>query len=270
MSDRPIPEYRVLLTVDVEDYSSRTDGEQRTLQSALGATIDAAADAAELNRQEWLRQLGGDGVFAILPPGTDVTRLMDVFVRETDAALGAYNRRRAGETWSQMRLRMAVHAGPVHVDGATGWPGQHVVQPARLRDSDPVRVALRALPAADLAVIVSSEIYRDYITQGPGVPRPNEFRAVRVEVKKQAYVGYLYVPRFDVHRLDELTPYNVDDDEDADPGRSPEDAKPPAPGSGPRPEGVAGRDVIGSISNVVHDQGRIYQSGRDMRIGPEH
>lgn len=34
-----VPEYRVLFTVDVEDYSSRTDAEQRTLQAALGRIL---------------------------------------------------------------------------------------------------------------------------------------------------------------------------------------------------------------------------------------
>jgi hypothetical protein len=109
MKGSPVPEHRVLITADIEDYSSRNDAEQRVLQSALSAALDAAADAADLDRRSWLRQVGGDGVFAVLPRGTDVAALMDVCVRELDAALGAYNRRRAGDHWTRMRLRLAVH-----------------------------------------------------------------------------------------------------------------------------------------------------------------
>ncbi|KAB2339644.1 hypothetical protein [Actinomadura rudentiformis] len=207
MHDHPVPEYRVLFTVDIEDYSSRNDAEQRTLQSALSQMLDDAADSAELNRQAWERQHGGDGVYAILPAGTNVTPLMDTFVRELDAALGSYNRRRHDVAWSRLRLRMAVHIGPVHLNGAMGWPGQHAVQPARLRDSKPLRAAMGALSEADLGVIVSSEIYRDYITQGPGEPRPTLFRPVRVEMKKQSYTAYLYVPRFNLHNIEALAAY---------------------------------------------------------------
>jgi hypothetical protein len=54
---------------------------------------------------------------------------------------------------------------------------------------------------------VSREIYHDYISQGPGRPRPNAFRPVRVAAKKQEYLAYLYIPRFDVQDLAELDPY---------------------------------------------------------------
>ncbi|WP_433472726.1 hypothetical protein ACQPZP_28100 [Spirillospora sp. CA-142024] len=226
-----VPEYRVLFTVDIEDYSSRTDAEQRTLQAALGRILDDAADVARLNRRAWQRQDGGDGVYVVLPAGTDTGPLMDVFVRELDAALGSYNRRQAEETWTRLRLRMAVHIGPLHLDGATGWPGQHAVQPARLRDSDPLRVAMRELPEADLGIIASSDIYRDYITQGPGHPRPTLFRPVCVAVKKQVYRAYLYVPRFDLATVTALGPY---DPEDGTEGGDPGPAFPPLP---PYPHG---------------------------------
>lgn len=236
-----IPEYRVLFTVDIEDYSSRNDAEQRTLQSALGRMLDDAADTARLDRHAWHRQDGGDGVYVILPRGADVGRLMNEFVRELDADLGAYNRRRAEETWSRLRVRMAVHVGPVYLDGAMGWPGRHAVQPARLRDSEPLRAAMRALPHADLGVIVSSEIYRDYISQGPGRPRPTEFRAVRVVMKKQSYLAYLYVPCFDLDDVAELAAYApAEGAEGGEPPsaapRRPQAAEPPGTPEAPAPE----------------------------------
>lgn len=264
MNNRPTPEYRTLLTVDIEDYSSRTDAEQRGLQSGLMTALVLAADAAELEREQWVKQPGGDGLMALLPPGTDVERVLDVFVRRLDAELGSYNRLREQPTWSRIRLRLALHTGPIHVDGEFGWPGRHAVLPARLRDSKPVRVALAARPEADLAVIVSAEVYDDYVTQGPGHPRPSEFRAVRVEEKRQSYVGYLHLPRFAIYEITELVPYAVPEQGRSD-STTPTTARPQT--RTPKPTGgiTAGRDVIGRMSNRVHGGGDLNIGGGSAR-----
>jgi hypothetical protein len=188
---------------------------------------------------------------------------MDVCVRELDAALGAYNRRRAGDHWTRMRLRLAVHVGPIHLDGATGWPGQHAVLPARLRDSAPVRTALAELPDADLAVIVSTDVYRDYITQGPGEPRPSDFRPVHVRVKKQAYDAHLYVPRFDVHDLPIPDEQGTAESDVEEPHRAP---PPPATG---REAPAVGRDYIVTQRNEASGSGTTQVAGRDFYMGRE-
>jgi hypothetical protein len=275
MSESVPPEYRVILTIDIEDYSIRTDTEQQALQGALISALNGAADVAELDRQAWLTQFSGDGVFAILPYGTDVTRLMDRFLRELDARLGSYNRRRHEQAWTRMRVRLAVHAGPVYLDGPTGWPGQHVVLPARLRDSEPARTALAACPGADLVLIISSEIYRDYVTQGPGHPRPTEFRTVSARVKKQSYVAHLLVPGSDVHAVAELARFDVSD---APPGKSGpaggadgnEAARasqdlPPRRTEAPGGVRAGGNAFVGNNYSVTGGS-TLYQAGHDIRL----
>ncbi len=265
-----------MLSADIEDYSGRTDAGQRQLQTALAGVLKAASDAAGLKRQDWWVQVGGDSVFAILPPGTDVARLMDRFVREINAELGGYNRRRSGEAWTRMRLRLAVHAGPVFLDGRTGWPGQHAVLPARLRDCEPVRAALAALREADLAVIVSGDVYRDYITQGPGNPRPTEFREVLAQPKKAAYVGHLIVPGFDVHAISTLAAYDLPDvspsqaEERSPAGGERPAARPPAAASWPTSPATPGRDVVNGDKNRVSGGGSIYHAGRDITVSGGH
>lgn len=277
MSEHPVPEYRVMLTTDIEDYSIRTDVEQQVLQGALIRALDEAADVAELNPDGWLRQFSGDGIFAILPHGTNVTRLMDRFVRELDAALGGYNRRRNEQAWTRMRLRLAVHAGPVYLEGPTGWPGHHAVVPGRLRDSDPVRAALAACPGADLALIVSSEIYRDYVTQGPGNPRPAEFRTVLARVKKQTYIAHLLVPGSDVHDIAALARFDTSGTPPAGPspdgdGHVAAPARPdPSPQSGEVPDAVrARRDVVLGDVNKVRGGGSVYRAGRDIHLPTDY
>ncbi|GAA2672113.1 hypothetical protein GCM10010412_051970 [Nonomuraea recticatena] len=140
---------------------------------------------------------------------------------------------------------MAVHVGPLYLDGAAGWPGQHAVQPARLRDSTPIRAALETFRDADLALIISREVFRDYVSQGPGRPRPSEFREVAVKEKKQSYQAYLHVPRFDVHDMATTPP-------------SPPDGESPLPLS----------STIGSMKNQVK-RGNINISQRDMHVTPD-
>jgi hypothetical protein len=239
--------------------------------------LDDAAGVAELSREKWRVQLGGDSVFAILPNGVDVTRLMDCFVRELDVALGAYNRRRAGQAWTRMRLRLAVHAGLVDLAGETGWPGQHAVLPARLRDSEPIRAALKACPNADLAVIVSADVFRDYITQGPGSPRPTEFRAVLAHGKQETHTAHLYLPGFDVHSISALERFDVPnvrpstgsgDSRTSDQGHDESERAVPSATSEPsRSRRVsAGRDVIGGARNTLCGSGTIVNVGRDARL----
>jgi class 3 adenylate cyclase len=288
MHNRTVPEYRVLLSIDIEDYSKRTDAEQCALQEALACIVSEAASQADLAHGEWRTQINGDSIFAVLPAGTDLLRLMDVFVRELDAGLGGYNRRRAANAWTRMRLRLAVHAGPVHLDGPTGWPGQHAVLPGRLRDSQPVRIALRALRDADLAVIISADVYRDYITQGPGEPRPSEFRTVVAEGKDgnsgqaaEKFQAHLFIPRFNVHTVAALARFNVPDTHTAGrqepPPANDRTGSPPAGGCAdsrpprqPTTHVLAGRDVIGRDRIQASGNSRVYQAGRDMTLGADH
>ncbi|MEU0482417.1 hypothetical protein ABZ260_24925 [Streptosporangium sp. NPDC006013] len=205
-----IHDYRVLLTADIENYGGRTDAQHGTLQVGLVTVIDTAADRVGLDRQSWEIQVGGDSLTHVLPaePGPLVTipLLLDRFVTEMDLAIAAHNSRRADPTWARMRVRLAIHVGPLYLDGAAGWPGQHAVLPARLRDSTPVRAALDTFRDADLALIISREVFHDYVSQGPGRPRPSEFLEVAVAEKKQEYQAYLYVPHFDVHEMGIPTP----------------------------------------------------------------
>jgi hypothetical protein len=272
MSMPAVPEYRVVLTADIEDYSQRTDAQQGAVQTALALLIDEAAEAAELRRQKWDVQVGGDSVSAVLPVGTDLSRLMDEFVRELDAGLGGYNRRRTGPAWTRLRIRLAVHAGPLRPDGATGWAGQHAVLPFRLRDSEPVRVALLEIPAADIALVISADVYRDYVTQGPGMPRPRDFRTITTMVKEKSFTGHLLVPGADLHHIEVLDKFDIPVPEtSAAPQPGLGDTSDPSPAKSPRPipkqspGRSVGRDVIHGDRNTVTN-GNLYQADRDMTV----
>jgi hypothetical protein len=190
-------EHRIMLVADVEDYSSRNGHDQAKLQATLVDALDYAGRSANLEILDWDRQKQGDGQFVILPPKTDPVAVLRPFVK----ALSKYLRHKQTATF-RIRVRLAIHEGPIQLDGANGYPGDHAVQPNRLVGAQPLRAALAACPQAYLGVIVSERVFMDYIGQRPGSPRRDRFRRVDVEEKKNRYVGYIHVPGHNVHAVD--------------------------------------------------------------------
>ncbi|MEV6442077.1 hypothetical protein [Amycolatopsis sp. NPDC051716] len=186
----------LLISLDVQGYGGRDDRQHASIQSGLLAVADTAAVRCGLDRTTWHRQGAGDGELAILPPGTPEPVVVDDYVRELVAALADHNHDLAAD--ARMRIRIAIHHG-VAMPGANGWTGQGVVGVSRLVDSAPVRGALRAFPDADLAVLVSRQIYTDVVAQRHTSLKPGEFREVVVRQKEFTDVAWLRVPGHDVH-----------------------------------------------------------------------
>ncbi|MET9068020.1 hypothetical protein ACWDR1_30780 [Streptosporangium sandarakinum] len=242
-------EHRLMITSDVEDYGGRNDGDQVRLQRTLMGVLDVAAVTAGLEPAGWKRQPQGDGEFTVLPPGTDVLTVLGSFVTALAENITSVNRGRL----FRMRMRLAVHHGPIHVDGAAGSPGGHAVQSGRMVGADALRAAMAACPEADLGVIVSERVFDDYIGQGYGGPSAEEFRLVRARDKTDEYRAYLHLPGHNVHRLRELDPY------DPEPGDSERSREPQDPKGG---DGrFAGRDLRGGNTVSGDNHGGLTMGG---------
>lgn len=257
-------EYRLMLSSDIEDYGSRRDADQVELQKMLIRLLDGAGGAAGLPPLDWKRQPQGDGEFTLLPPGANGTAILETFVPALVRGLSAVNdtgRRR-------MRLRLAVHGGPIHVDGAAGSPGGHAVQVGRLVGAAPLRVAMSACPEADLGVIVSERFFEDFVGQGYGGPSSEDFRHVHVEAKTQKYRAYVTLPGHNVYRLAELDEYDVEREargKPTDPGRT-------APQDGVsigRDQISTGGDYYGGSAITVGDGSTVFSVGRDGFFGQD-
>ncbi|SCL73746.1 hypothetical protein GA0070608_6060 [Micromonospora peucetia] len=172
------PERRLLISVDMERYSRRTNLQQYEAQQHFRELLHEAAGDVGLNRVAWTTQQAGDGELAILPQDVAESRVIGRFVPELNRRLRSYNSSRVPA--AQIRLRVAVHQGLVHLDGANGFPGNAVVFVCRLCEAKPVKRALAAFPDAGVALIVSAEIYRDVVTEYPEEMRPERFRRVEV------------------------------------------------------------------------------------------
>lgn len=247
-------EYRLMITSDIEDYGSRRDSDQAELQRTLIRVLDMAAGAAGLALLDWKRQPQGDGEFTVLPPDTDTTTVLGPFITALAQAIHAVNRGQC-----HMRMRLAIHGGHIHVNGAAGSPGAHAVQPGRLVGADPLRAAMSAYPKADLGVIISERIFEDFVGQGYGGPSPEDFRHVHVKAKSQVYRAYVHLPGHNVHRLSELCEYDV----------APEAGKQETEPDGSAQHGriTVGRDYYGGSTNTASGNGVVYSAGRDAFFG---
>lgn len=190
---------RLLVSMDAKSYGRGDDQQQGAIQTGLLAVADAAAEHAGLDRSAWDRQGSGDGELAVLPLTQAEPRVVDDFVRELAAALTDHNYDLRPQ--SRLRLRVAIHHG-VAIPAGNGYRGQGVVVVSRLVDSEPIRAALAVQDQANLAVILSKQVYIDTIVQRHTSLAHQEFRRVQVTNKEFTEEAWLRLPGHDVHALD--------------------------------------------------------------------
>jgi hypothetical protein len=191
-------ERRLLLSVDAKGYGASTDRWQAMIQQGLLKVLDEAAERAGLNRAGWLKQGAGDGELSILPTTEPEPRVADDFVRNLKTALHRHNRDLTGT--KRLRLRLAVHYG-IAIEGPNGHRGAGPVVVSRLCDCPQLKAAL-ATSGADLAVIVSRQVFTETIVEEHTSLEPGTFRKVRVQMKEYDDDAWIWVPDHDVHKLD--------------------------------------------------------------------
>ena len=178
---------------DMENYSKRNNVLQHRAQLAFRRIMDDATTDVGLDRVDWLIQQGGDGELAILPAGTSERTVAAKLAPAADRLLREHNQGLAIE--AKVRLRLAVHQGLVHLDGANGFPSDAVVHVCRLADSPQLKQALRDFPGANVALAVSDSLYREVIEHYRDL-RPEQFARTRAEIADKGFsaITWIYVP----------------------------------------------------------------------------
>jgi hypothetical protein len=182
----PVP--RSLVAVDIEGYSGRDNLGHLELREALRRVCDEAFHRTGVSPDA--RQDQGDAFLILIRPDVSKALLVDDLVRELVTALRLFNRNRLPQ--ARMRLRLALHAGEVHLDG-DGFGGGSLVVVMRLIDADALRDALKTAPH-DLAVIVSEQLHRDVVLQQYRGIDPGEYHEVRVSRKEFNQFAWIRVP----------------------------------------------------------------------------
>lgn len=179
------------IAVDAQSYGSGNDRIQSEMQHDLPRILDRAARSAGLDRSEWQIQRKGDEQLALRPMDGDEPRLVDDYFRHLVSELRHHNGRRTEA--ARMRLRAVVHHGPVEL-ADNGFAGTAVVVTARLLNSRPLYDALDAHPTADLALMLSDEVFRSTVAGGHTTLRTSDFSRVGVKVKEYESTAWLMVP----------------------------------------------------------------------------
>ncbi|MEU6390187.1 hypothetical protein [Streptomyces sp. NPDC046939] len=191
MAARPYFRPCTCIAVDAQAYGSNNDRRQSEIQHDLPRILDQAAWGAGLDRATWEIQRKGDEQLAVRPVDGTEPRLVDDYVRHLVAELRHYNAQRLPS--ARMRLRAVIHQGPVQM-ADNGFAGTAVVATARLLNARPLYEALAAHPGADLALLLSDDVFRSTVAGGHTTLSPDDFSRVDVEVKEYAATAWLWVP----------------------------------------------------------------------------
>jgi hypothetical protein len=239
---------RFLIGVDVEKYSPRNVRQQDGTQRALDRILGEAAEAAGLDRQQWLTQPGGDGELAILPADVDMVASVSGLVTHLDDRLAAYNEDHSDVM--KIRLRVAMHMDMI-LRSVLGYAGPGLVVLSRLLDSKEFKQALAEAGDANMALLVSQPVYSVVESGLPGL-RPGRFRSLPIDNPAKSFqqTAYLYIPGMAGHGSRAPGAASV-------PGE-------PSPGDG----AAAGRGPKYQTTVTSPSVGRdLYISGRDLYVG---
>ncbi|MEU8918205.1 hypothetical protein [Streptomyces nigrescens] len=183
------------IAVDAQAYGGNNDRRQSEIQHDLPRILSRAARGTGLDRSQWHIQPKGDEELAVHPMDGTEPRLVDDFVRHLVSELREYNELRVPT--ARMRLRAAIHHGPVEL-ADNGFAGSTVVTTARLLSSSHLYDALQANGDADLALLLSDDVYRSTVAGGHTTLSTADFRSVTVREKEYEAAAWLQVPGHDV------------------------------------------------------------------------
>lgn len=186
-------EYRAILAADIERSSGRGDTALSEIRQTLHTALRESVERSDIDFEACRVHDSGDGLWLIMPPGTTKARLLHPLAYEFAARLHARNQRAGSRT--QVRVRLALHAGEIRF-GDEGEPfGRPLEVTARMLDAPPLRSALDSSPAASLAVMLSQHFYDETVPHGdPGI-MPESFRRVSLTVKEYTADAWLYLPQ---------------------------------------------------------------------------
>jgi hypothetical protein len=163
------PVHRSIVVIDIE-ASGHLDGPQKVaVRSDLYRILDDAREIAGIPSASVTMEDRGDGVFLLIEAGVSIRRLVHPFLTSIDAALHG---RRVGEL--RLRLRSVLHQGAVSPD-PTGASGSSIDLAFAMVNAPQLREALKQATTGRMALVVSSDIYRDAV-RGYPEPDPTSFR----------------------------------------------------------------------------------------------
>jgi class 3 adenylate cyclase len=184
------PHHRVILAVDIEGSTMRTNTAKAGLRHVMYALLEECliiSGVQEDHRDSFIDR--GDGILVLIHPVDEVpkTLLLSMVAPTLETLLCQH----ADEFPEQeLRLRVVVHAGEVHYDGR-GCFGESLDVAFRLLDAAEVKERFRRT-RAPLILVVSDDIHQMVIRHGyEGIDQQAFVPAAYVNVAGQVRLGWI-------------------------------------------------------------------------------
>ena len=181
-----------LFAVDIAGFTSpgRDDEIRLYLHEELYQVLERAFDGSGLPWARCFHEDRGDGALIVVPPGLACKGIIDPLPERLRSLIRRHNHvscKAAG-----IQLRAAAHIGPVEHDDH-GFVGSDINLLFRMLEARPLRRAL-AGSGAELALIVSDEVYRSLVCRYPSLVSPEAFQRVKFQVKYTRASAWTYLP----------------------------------------------------------------------------
>lgn len=172
--------HQTMVLVDVVSFThpDRTLAHQRAVHNALYTMLEEAFAGAGVDWAACHTEDRGDGAMILVPATVPPIVLANQLLDRLVAALREHNAVHTEE--ASIRLRVALHSGPVERDG-TRATGPQLNLAFRLVEA-PEAKKLFSESTGVLAVVASETFYRDVIYQEPSAA-PDLYRQIHVELK---------------------------------------------------------------------------------------
>jgi hypothetical protein len=181
-----------VLAVDIAGYTEpyRDDDIRLYLHGELYELLERAFDASGIPWARCFHEDRGDGALIVVPPDLASKGIIDPLPERLRSLIRRHNH--VSCQAAAIQLRAAAHIGPVEHDGH-GFVGSDINLLFRMLQARPLRKAL-AGSGAELALMVSEEIYRSLVCRCPSLVSPYDFQRVRFQVKQTRGRAWIYLP----------------------------------------------------------------------------
>lgn len=187
------PDYRALLACDIAASAHRGETHLQAIRTVLRSTLSGCFADAGLDEETFVRLDTGDGYYFVAPPGLPKARLLYPLLPELSTKIREHNLKSPPGT--QLRVRVALHAGEIRFDSDGTVSGSPFETLARLLDSGPLRQATQdGASGTPVAAILSSHYYEETAVHGYEGLAADAFTAAQVQVKEYSGQAWLWYP----------------------------------------------------------------------------
>ena len=181
-----------VVAVDIAGFTEpyRDDDIRLYLHEELYELLERAFDGSGIPWARCFHEDRGDGALIVVPPDVASKGIIDPLPERLRGLIRRHNHvscQAAG-----IQLRAAAHIGPVEHDGH-GFVGSDINLLFRMLEARPLRKAL-AGSGAELALMVSEDVYRSMVCRCPSLVSPDAFRRVGFQVKQTRGRAWIYLP----------------------------------------------------------------------------